>query len=713
MTLISPTPPYFTDYDQATEAVVALEAHRVVYANALAKAYLGAEALLGTAWHYWMPTARSTAFLLALKRGLLRQKQGAWLQVYFHCEPTPEGFLLLRFEPMTHIPPAIQQQIQKADVAQHPVFGIRYGVIQYLNEAALKLLCYSHELEIMGCAWREIVHPQGRSMTQLHLEALQNYPENAETTPQHIALIGKTQVLVHASYQAASVLTPLQRWVFVSCQDLSEQLEQLQEAPPPLHYLHQHAPIGILHVAQGYIKSSNPYFDQLIFPLPGTGQLFLDLLCPESQQNLLQHCQEIKQTGQAIPVHLARLCLPQGDVKYVELSGVCLEMQEEHLSEALIFMRDVSQRHASEQNLSRFRKVMDNIGEMLLVIDGETGRILDANATACQVLGYLHEELLDQPIGLIEVSYPIQSPEQWQQEVAHIKRLNNFIWVVDGIHRRKDDSRLPTEISLKHEKFNDQDLIIMVSRDVSERHESEAKLNRTLQSLKSRNFELDNFVYKVSHDLRAPLASIIGLLELAREENEQPGIAQYLKMITESAQNLDKFIRTILAYSQSLNKKLHYQTIDFAELVQRVVNDLQYLPYATRIRVELIEDPQSLPLYSDVFRLEIALRSVIANSIQYQDFNKNESHIRIQLRVHSEQAHITITDNGLGIDPAHLPKVTDMFYRGNERSKGAGLGLYLSGVALEKLGGTLHIESKLFEGTRVSVYLPNHASGGI
>ncbi len=220
--------------------------------------------------------------------------------------------------------------------------------------------------------------------------------------------------------------------------------------------------------------------------------------------------------------------------------------------------------------------------------------------------------------------------------------------------------------------------------------------------LKIRNAELNNFVYKVSHDLRAPLSSIRGLIHLAKLEK---GEDEYLRRIGNSVEKLDEFIRNVLSHSRNLNTQTTIEYIDFKQMIKQCLKELDYLEGSKRIRKEIKVNARKF--YGDPVRMLEIFRNAISNAIKYQDFDKKDPFVSIKINVTAKYADIEISDNGIGIEKAHINKIFDMFYRASEQSEGSGIGLYILDQAVKKLNGTLAIKSRHLKGTTLSLTIPN------
>jgi signal transduction histidine kinase len=219
------------------------------------------------------------------------------------------------------------------------------------------------------------------------------------------------------------------------------------------------------------------------------------------------------------------------------------------------------------------------------------------------------------------------------------------------------------------------------------------------------NNELDRFVYSTSHDLRAPLTSLLGLINIIENSDDKTEAARYLGMMRERVASLDKFIKDITDYSR--NNRLHVgkENINLAKLVNEVWENLHYAPEAQNIEFQM-SIPHDLEVLSDRSRLTIILSNLISNAIRYHDKCKEKRFIRLYVLNTDFGFYLKVEDNGQGISPEYHQRVFDMFYRANEKSQGSGLGLYIVKETLEKLSGSIHLESALGIGSTFTVRLP-------
>lgn len=237
-------------------------------------------------------------------------------------------------------------------------------------------------------------------------------------------------------------------------------------------------------------------------------------------------------------------------------------------------------------------------------------------------------------------------------------------------------------------------------------HDHAEKITRAKNAqLQKANAELDRFVYSASHDLRAPLSSLLGLIELARKSDNRQEVESYLSMMKGRIHHLDDFIKEIIDYSRNERMEVVRQPIDLYKLVEEVIANLINLEGANQINIQN-EVPRNLVILNDTMRLRIVVNNLLNNAIKYHDHNKETRYILISVIPKVEGLHFTVSDNGMGIPAEHQDKIFNMFYRASDKSKGSGLGLYIVKESLGQLGGSVSLKSVLGEGSTFIVQLP-------
>jgi signal transduction histidine kinase len=242
-----------------------------------------------------------------------------------------------------------------------------------------------------------------------------------------------------------------------------------------------------------------------------------------------------------------------------------------------------------------------------------------------------------------------------------------------------------------------------------QRKQAERVLRTQNEELVKINKELDSFVYSVSHNIRAPLMSVLGLLNLARmDENEHDALISYFGMMEASIHKLDHTLKEILDYSRNARSDIRAEPVSIRELIEDGFERLKYMKGSDQIRLDLEIDARA-PFYSDAYRLTVILNNLISNAIKYRDTNKKQSFIHIRVQVTEASLQIHFEDNGIGVLPELTEKIFQMFFRATERSEGAGLGLYIVKETVNKLNGVITISSRPGLGTAFEIEIPNKA----
>lgn len=237
------------------------------------------------------------------------------------------------------------------------------------------------------------------------------------------------------------------------------------------------------------------------------------------------------------------------------------------------------------------------------------------------------------------------------------------------------------------------------------RHEARQTLRKQNKELRKVNRELDNFVYSVSHNLRGPLASVMGLLNLAREEKDLSQIKMLHTMMDYSIGKLDDTLMEILEFSKNARNEIVVDQINWQKILKVCWDNVEYLNTGNPINKQ-INLKTDRPFYGDEERLKTLLTNLLSNAILFQS-EARELVINITITISEEEVIISVQDNGIGIAAAALPNVFNMFYRGSEKSQGAGLGLYIAREIVLRLKGKIEIQSTLDVGSNVTIRIPH------
>ena len=244
--------------------------------------------------------------------------------------------------------------------------------------------------------------------------------------------------------------------------------------------------------------------------------------------------------------------------------------------------------------------------------------------------------------------------------------------------------------------------------DITDQKVHEQEIEENSRRLERANQELDNFVYRVSHDLKSPISSVKGLVNIARLENDPKRIRECLDLIEQSMNKLDEFIIEILDYSRNARFELTIEPIDLEKLILEIFDQHKYgeSHQIAEIHVRIQKDRK---VHSDKRRLSYIFNNLISNSLKFSDPEKGRPFIGVDVKFTKKYVVIEYRDNGVGIERDHIEFIFDMFYRAKEGKPGSGLGLYIVAEAVNKLKGEITVQSRPGEGTWFTIKIPNEA----
>ncbi|HEY5825467.1 MAG TPA: ATP-binding protein [Cyclobacteriaceae bacterium] len=226
------------------------------------------------------------------------------------------------------------------------------------------------------------------------------------------------------------------------------------------------------------------------------------------------------------------------------------------------------------------------------------------------------------------------------------------------------------------------------------------------EELSTRNAELDKFVYSASHDLSAPLKSILGLIMVAKMEKPSEQMIHYLTMMESSVEKLELFIRDVVNYSRNARLPVEKKAISFTSFIQSIWDEHQFSSSVNKIRLEIKDGLQNV-FYADEVRLRIVFNNLISNAIKFHYVEHREDPIvRVIAKETGTGYEFCVEDNGRGIHQDMKDKIFEMFFRATDSIPGSGLGLYILKEAIQKLGGTVQVESELGKGCKFIIHLP-------
>lgn len=237
-----------------------------------------------------------------------------------------------------------------------------------------------------------------------------------------------------------------------------------------------------------------------------------------------------------------------------------------------------------------------------------------------------------------------------------------------------------TELSLT----NDQ-----LKAEVKEKHQAQNDLN--------------TYIYRSSHDLKGPLMSMKGLIDVA---NNDPHPGQYLQMVTTKVDQLDSLLERLIENVEAERRDLIAKPIDWKKIEKYLQDSLKRNHGSQPLSIEF-DIGNTTNVVSDSYAIQGILRHILQNAIDFRDLKKENQSCSVKITQEENEWKMEIRDNGIGIPDEIRDKVFDLYYRGNNLSKGNGMGLYLVQRAATRLGGQVSLQIKPSYETIVEVRIPN------
>ncbi len=240
-------------------------------------------------------------------------------------------------------------------------------------------------------------------------------------------------------------------------------------------------------------------------------------------------------------------------------------------------------------------------------------------------------------------------------------------------------------------------------RNAHEAYQAKIDLRNKIAELEKTNDELNRFIYSISHELRAPMVSIGGIVNLVKMENLFESTGDYWAMVETCTNKLDYYIQKTLQYYKNNKSVAENIEVNFNKLVPELINLYADNDKETNFKVNIDAE---IPFIGDAFRIEVILGNLISNAIKYQKENEKNKKVNITIKVSKQLAEITIQDNGIGILNEHLEKIFAQFFK-SRTYHGSGLGLFIVKEALGKINGKISVNSDEIIGTIFKITIPN------
>lgn len=346
--------------------------------------------------------------------------------------------------------------------------------------------------------------------------------------------------------------------------------------------------------------------------------------------------------------------------------------------------------------------IFKGVVDMLVVLNSDN-TIRQINEAVTKELGYSPEDLIGQPfVSLFSEIDPIAL--HTSNESLYEKGV---CYNVEATFKTKEGKSIPVSFSSSLLYNNDQHIngTLYIAKNIS-------KLKKVERDLKVINHELKTFVYKASHDLKGPIASILGLTNVAGLEIEDAadgeirGIAkEYLGLIQDSASMMNSILLNLIDITYLKQARMKIEPIDFEDLIRSIYNSLRFVKEFQKVELRLNIQPE-IQFHSDIKVVKSILQNLLENGLKYHRNEIREPWVAIDVQQTKAGVFLQVKDNGIGIPKEVQGQIFEMFFRASNKSAGTGLGLYIVKNAVEQINGNIQLFSQP-SGTTFKIDLPS------
>lgn len=362
---------------------------------------------------------------------------------------------------------------------------------------------------------------------------------------------------------------------------------------------------------------------------------------------------------------------------------------------------EITDRKRAERALrsseSRYRNVFEGVDDAI-VVEGLDGHILEVNQSACELYGWDREQVLGKSLAELlpeAESLVMQARQDPETIVGHPVEI-------ESVHT--GDRTFPLELRFQRHRLEDQDVLLIVGRDVTDRKLVE-QAERELAQIKVQ------FVLSASHSLKTPLHTLMGFLELlsSGKVRDETTRVDFLERASKDAARINDLISDLLdtARVEIGDQGLSLSGVEVQALIEEVMENQSRFAQERQVPVEYSTPAKPLTILADYSRLTLAVEAILNNAIKYSNAG---GVVEVSLEATESEIGIRILDHGSGMPEADLRSLFERsLYKTDTTSDpitGTGLGLYLAHNLVKAHGGRIELDSTMGEGSTFTIWLP-------
>lgn len=385
----------------------------------------------------------------------------------------------------------------------------------------------------------------------------------------------------------------------------------------------------------------------------------------------------------------------------------------------MALITDISVRKKAEEELKHWANIFHESLNEIFIFDANTLKFINANKGAIQNIGYNLEELLK--LTPVDIK-PNFTETKFRDHIKPLLNGTELKLTFNTVHRRKDGSTYPTEIHLQKSRIADQDILVAIILDITERVNYTEKLEETVKERthqlqealhveKELNELKTKFLSLVSHEFKTPLTGILSsstLIGKYTKTEQQEKRVKHVNTIKNKVKYLNNIINDFLSIERLDSGKINYKFSKFS--LSKVINEVIYDANMLLKEGQKIVYPDNIDdivIEFDEKILELILTNLISNAIKYAP---EHTFIQVNATVENDKLSIAIIDTGIGIPKKEQKYIFNRYFRAENAvtSQGTGIGLNIVKSHLENLKGQITFISEENKGTTFTITIPTH-----
>ena len=420
-----------------------------------------------------------------------------------------------------------------------------------------------------------------------------------------------------------------------------------------------------------------------------------EFICPEDYgifREVVLNTQEVDKEGYTKAVEF-RIHRPNAQVRNIYLS--IKSIREKNGVKFIGTMQDITLMRQAEREKDQLSQIIETTSD-IVGIAGIDGRITYLNEAGRHFFGIGKSDAL--------ATHTFKSFQNKQSARILNKDTLNYAndkgtWAGENFYLRFDGEEVPvSQVVVSHK--NSEGVPVCYStiiRDISQQKNTE-------RDLVLKNNELDTFIYRASHDLRGPIATMMGLHNIAEFEIKDENALKFLELYRSQVLRLNAVTVSLTEITKIKDYQVKLKEEHLSVLVKSVVSEIQQSPESADVIFEMQVDP-ALSFCTDAHLFKVILTNLVENSVRYKQ-KEIESSVRVEVTKVEEGIELKVSDNGIGINADLQHKIYNMFFKATENAKGPGLGLHILKYAVEKLKGVTQLYSVPYKGTTFKIFFP-------